>query len=155
MFWRAAGAPKFFLFGCLNLSVYLDYPETDVLSCPFALRNMFFFRNSSLYRRHYLDKLGIYRIHSRLNIWTGKVIINWNHYKINAGYNSYNVCKWKDYQNIFILSIFTIKHKTKAVLEIYDDKTAVTLPWPPKILHRGGWGIGINFFFWVFGVYEF
>ena len=26
----------------------------------------------------------------------------------------YNVCKWKDYQNIFILSILDMKHKTTA-----------------------------------------
>ena len=34
--------------------------------------------------------------------------------QINASCNWYNVCKWKDYQNIFILSILTMKHKRNA-----------------------------------------
>ena len=47
--------------------------------------------------------------------------------KMNAYYNSYNVCKLKDYQNIFILSILTIKHKTKSFTEKYCEKKPVTL----------------------------
>ena len=31
--------------------------------------------------------------------------------KINPSYSSFNFCKWKDYQNIFILSILNMKHK--------------------------------------------
>ena len=80
-FWCAADSPKYFLYCCWNLFLSLDYPKTAVLPCNFAIEYMFFFQNSSLQKRRHINILRVYRIHSRINIWTGKVIINWNHYK--------------------------------------------------------------------------
>ena len=56
----------------------------------------------------------IHRIHLRINIWTGKIIINWNHCKSMQATIDTMFVNEKDYQNIFILSILTMKHKTNA-----------------------------------------
>ena len=44
--WDAAEAPKSFLNGCQDLFIYLDYPETPVLSCAFTIKYMFFFKKA-------------------------------------------------------------------------------------------------------------
>ena len=67
------------------------------------------------YKDDILNIMLVYRINSKINIWTGKVIMIRNIW-INASYNLYSVWKWKDYQNIFILSILIMKHKTNVFL---------------------------------------
>ena len=91
---------------------------------------MFFFRRQ---RRH-LNILRVYRIHLRINIWTGRIIIKLNHYKsmlptmhtmfVNAKIKRiYSFCPfstWNTRQIHFNRSIVT---KTSHLHE------------PPKILH--------------------
>ena len=82
-----------------------------------------------------------YRIHSRINIWTGKVIINWNHYKSMHAIDRIDTMfvneKIIRIYSFCPFSVLTTKHKTNAYYVGYHDKKT----WPPEIPHRR-WGHG-------------
>ena len=60
--------------------------------------------------------------------------------KISASYNSYNACKWKDYQNILILSILSSHHETQdeyILRGVLWQKKPDHLKTPPQGVGRG------------------
>ena len=79
----------------------------------------------------------IYRIHSRINIWTGKLIINLNHFKSMLATIHTMFVNEKNYQNIFILSILTMNTREMHFNRSNLTKTS-SFPWPLKIPHCGG-----------------
>ena len=81
-FWRACGAPTSLINGCQNLFIYLDYLEFVVILHKKIWSICFLPEIVSFNKDDILNILGIYRIRSRINTWTGKVILNWNYYKI-------------------------------------------------------------------------
>jgi len=113
---------------------YLDYFESVVILCKKA---MFFPKLVSFNKDDILNILQIYRIHSRINIWTGKVIINWNHYKsmqdtIDTMFVNEKIIR---IYSFCPFSTWNTRHMHFKRSKLWQKHSPPPFPWPPKIPH--------------------